>query len=90
MEDLEPLDWEAATARGIADLVRCLDTGAEPALSAERALRATELAFAIYESSRSRGRVTLPLQTEDSAFLSMLATGEIGPEPRCELGAVKE
>lgn len=76
--DLALNDWGTATALGIADLVQCLDTGDEPELSSERALRCTELVFAIYESSRKRGRVRLPLQTEDNAFLAMLAAGEIG------------
>jgi len=85
-EGLASDDWEAATARGIADLVQCLSTGAEPFLRSECALRATELVFATYESSRSRGRVDLPLQTEDSAFLSMLASGELDSRARSTSG----
>ena len=38
-------------------------------------LRATELIFATYESSRRRGRVDLPLAVEDSPFLSMVESG---------------
>jgi len=82
LDGLEPSDWATATSLGIADLLQCLDTGDEPLLRSERALRATELVFATYESSRSRGRVDLPLQTEDSALLAMLATGEIGSHAR--------
>lgn len=82
LPELEPDNWSAATALGIADLVQCLDTDDEPALRGELALRATELVFATYESSRSRGRVTLPLSTEDSAFLALLAAQEIGPQAR--------
>jgi predicted dehydrogenase len=54
----------AAVPRGIHDLVDALKTGREPELSARRALQATELIFATYESSRRRGRVDLPLQLE--------------------------
>jgi len=48
-------------------------------LSGRRALRATELIFATYESSRRRGRVDLPLDIDDSPLLAMMA--EQGIEP---------
>lgn len=69
--------WQAVDARddgndldlvlaGIQDLVDALRTGREPELSGRRALRATELIFATYESSKRRGRVDLPLvETHD-------------------------
>jgi UDP-N-acetylglucosamine 3-dehydrogenase len=62
---------------GILDLIDALEQGREPQLAANRALRATELIFASYESSRRRGRVDLPLQVDDSPFLAMLERGEI-------------
>ena len=65
--------------RAIADVVDSLATRRESLLSARNALRATEVIFAAYESSRRRGRVDLPLTQDDNAFLSMLAQGEIGP-----------
>lgn len=71
-----------AIADGIADLLECLETGDEPELSSYKALRCTELIFATYESSRRRARIELPLDTDDSALLSMLAAGEIGPPAR--------
>ncbi len=58
--------------RAILDLVEALKEGREPELSARKALQATELIFATYESSRRRGRVELPLDIEDSPLLSML------------------
>lgn len=82
LEGLETGDWATSTASGIDNLLGCLDTGDEALLRSERALRATELVFATYESSRSRGRVHLPLHTEDSALLAMLATGQIGSKAR--------
>jgi UDP-N-acetylglucosamine 3-dehydrogenase len=64
-------------ALGILDLVDALKTGREPVLAARKALQATEVIFATYESSRRRGRVELPLEVEDSAFLSMLEAGTL-------------
>jgi UDP-N-acetylglucosamine 3-dehydrogenase len=78
-ETAEGLHGAPAIDRGIADLVRCLETGEEPELSSHKAVRTTEVIFSVYESSRRRGRVDLPLEVEDSAFLSMLEAGEIGP-----------
>ena len=53
---------------GVLDLIDALKTGREPELSGRRALRATELAFAAYESSRKGGRVELPLEPLESPF----------------------
>jgi UDP-N-acetylglucosamine 3-dehydrogenase len=64
----------------ILDLVDALKAGREPVLSARKALQATEMIFATYESSRRRGRVDLPLDVDDSPFLSMLAAGDISVE----------
>lgn len=50
----------------VADLLRCLEQGGEPQLSVAKALRATELIFATYESSWRRGRVELPLGIDHS------------------------
>jgi UDP-N-acetylglucosamine 3-dehydrogenase len=54
--------------RGVLDLIDALKTGREPELSGHRALRATELIFATYESSRRGGRVELPLEPLESPF----------------------
>jgi hypothetical protein len=53
----------------------CLETGREPELSGRKALRTTELLFATYESSRCRGRVTLPLEIDDSPLLTRVEQG---------------
>lgn len=66
------------TVASVTNLVDCLASGDEPELSSHKALRATELIFATYESSRRRGRVILPLQEDDSALLSMLDDGSVG------------
>ena len=54
--------------RGVLDLIDALKTNREPELSARRALRATELIFATYESSRRGGRIELPLDALPSPF----------------------
>ena len=61
----------------ILDSIDALETGREPELSSRKALMATELIFASYESSRRRARVWLPLDIDDSPLLTMLANGDI-------------
>jgi len=77
----EGLHGDLAVERGVADLIRCLETGDEPELSSRKAVRSTEIIFATYESSRRRARVDLPLEAEDSALLAMLAAGDLAPQP---------
>jgi len=61
----------------VLDVINALKTGREPELAARKALQATELIFATYESSRRRARVDLPLDIDDSPFLAMLASGDM-------------
>ncbi len=70
--DTEGLHGNDNVERCVIDLVDALRTGREPELSGRRALRASELIFATYESARTRGRIDLPLKSTDSALLSML------------------
>ena len=67
-----------ATTQTVLDLVDCVKTGREPVLSGRKAMQATELIFATYESSRRRAKITLPLDVDDSALLTMLKEGVIG------------
>jgi UDP-N-acetyl-2-amino-2-deoxyglucuronate dehydrogenase len=62
----------------MADILAGLDGEHSPQLSAANALHATEVIFAIYESSRSRTRVDMPLVPGDSALVTMLKEGVIG------------
>lgn len=73
----EGLHGEDCVKRGVLDLIDALKTGREPELAARKALQATELIFATYESARKRGRVDLPLEIEDSPLLAMLTEGEV-------------
>ena len=66
--------------KGIRDLVRCLKTRGEPVLSARRAMAATEIIFAAYESCRRRGRVDLPLTIDDNPLHDLIERGLIGPK----------
>lgn len=54
----------------VIDVVNALQEGREPELSARKALMATELIFATYESARRGGRVNLPLDVEDAGIVS--------------------
>ncbi len=76
LSDIHPRGNE--TTLSVLDLIGCLKDGGEPRLDVRKALAATELIFATYESSRSRKRIDLPLETTDSAFLSMVESGEMG------------
>jgi len=60
------------TTLSILDAIDCLQTGRKPTLGSDNALRATELIFATYESSRRRALVKLPLDIDDSPLLEML------------------
>ena len=66
-----------ATTAAVLDLVDAVKNGRKPELSGRKALQATELIFATYESSRRRGKVKLPLDVDDSALLSMLRDGTV-------------
>ncbi len=68
---LDAVQW------GVLDLIDALKSGREPELSGRRALRATELIFASYESSRRRARVDLPLDIDDSPLHAMIADGQL-------------
>jgi UDP-N-acetylglucosamine 3-dehydrogenase len=77
-EDLANVVLEGGdTALSGLDLVDAIEEGREPMLSGRKALQATELIFATYESSRRRGRVLLPLEVDDSGLLTMLDTGQL-------------
>jgi hypothetical protein len=62
-------------------VIDALQTGREPELSARKALNATEIIFACYESSRRRGRVDLPLTISDNPLQQMVESGDLRPEP---------
>jgi len=63
--------------------IDCLETGEEPEVSYLKALRASEIIFAFYQSVRLHARVELPLVgVTDSPFIAMLENGVF-----CQQGA---
>ena len=78
-EDVEEGVWTEPINEAIAHLVECLETGEEPTLSAKKALNTTEIIFGIWESSRRRARVDLPLDIEDNPLEAMVASGDVTP-----------
>ncbi len=69
----EGSDIDKPVTLAMLDLLDALENRREPELSGRRALKASELIFATYESSRRRGRVDLPLTAEDNAYHALLA-----------------
>ena len=58
-----------AVIAGVVDLVNALTNGTTPLLDVSNALPTTEILFSVYESSRRRGRIDLPLDIEDHPLL---------------------
>lgn len=70
--DLSGVPSGDSTVASVQEAVACLREGSEPRLSSRKALAATELIFATYESARSGGRVDLPLQIDESPLIAMI------------------
>ena len=61
----------------VKNAIDALESGDEPVLSYKKALRASEIIFAFYESVRRHARVELPLtDVDDNPFLTMQAAGD--------------
>ena len=69
------------TILSVLDLIDAVKNDREPELIGWKALQATELIFATYESSRRRAKINLPLDVDDSALVTMLESGMIGSTP---------
>ncbi len=63
--------------RAIAEVINSYRENRPCELSADNAMRATEIIFAAYESVRRRGRVDLPLEISDHPLLDMVAAGQL-------------
>lgn len=70
--------------KAIAEVVEAVRTGDESELSAQRALWATELVFATWESARRTGRVDLPLTIDDNPLQALIDEGRVTPRPPVE------
>jgi predicted dehydrogenase len=71
------LHGENLISMAVLDLIDAVKSGREPELAGRKALQATELIFATYESSRRRERIDLPLDVDDSPFIEMLKSGVV-------------
>ena len=76
-EEICPDGFPEDTTRHIAHCIDCLEGGRTPITGSDNALRATEMIFATYLSSRTRKRVFMPLDIEDSPLLTMLDQKEL-------------
>lgn len=73
--DVPTTEWTgfgAVVAASIHDALDALVQGREPETSGVRALRATELIFATYESARRGRRIALPLSLDDDPRVAVL------------------
>lgn len=73
--------WTDPIDKAVEDLVDALDAGRAPELGAERALAATEVIFAAFESVRRDARVDLPLEVDDNPLAAMVESGRLSPAP---------
>lgn len=79
LSDLESRGNE--TILSVLDLIDAVKNDREPELIGWKALQATELIFATYESSRRRAKIKLPLDVDDSALVTMLESGMMRNTP---------
>lgn len=77
----ERLDRPTFHDKAIEEVVRTAREGTESELSAQNALMATELIFAVWESARRCGRVDLPLDIDDNPLEAMIEAGRLKPSP---------
>jgi len=69
-------DPQEQTVRMVRDVVDCIATGRESELSYKRALAASEVIFAFYESIRRQARIDLPLTgVSDNPLHAMIEAG---------------
>lgn len=67
------VDGEGGQRQTLADVVDSIQERRPSIADAEKALRATELVFAIWESAKRRGRVELPLKNDGNALDDVIA-----------------
>ena len=63
--------------RAIIDVTECLRTGRVSELCAENEMKAMDIVFGCYESSRRRGRVDFPMKIEDSPIQDLIDSGAV-------------
>ena len=78
------VEEEFAIKHGIDHICSYIESGEQPVLSAEHALRATEIMFGAYESARQRARISLPPEAGGNALTEMVESGQLNPTPESE------
>ena len=72
-----PNEGKAEMEQVVSHALDCLASGEEAETSYQKALRANEILFALYESVRRHARIELPLLgVTDNPFITMLENGE--------------
>lgn len=66
--------------RAIEDVIKCLETGADPQLGSRIGLNTEEILFGAYESVRKRGRVDFPLKIADNPLEQVVESGALTPK----------
>ena len=76
-------DWKGQRVldRAIASVIAAIDGEGPSQLCGENALRATQLIFGAWESSRERGRIEFPLMIDDNPLDEMVESGALAPQP---------
>ena len=74
-----PDDGTPDITEAVAHVVESYERGEEPQLSADHALRSTEIIFGVWESARRRGRVEFPLDVDDNPLEAMVESGDLSP-----------
>ena len=69
-------DKEIPMKAMVKDILDAYENKTEADCDFRKALRATEIIFACYESVRRHARIELPIKIQDNPFLNMLETGE--------------
>jgi len=67
--------------RAIRDAVASYRAGTRAMMDGHNAIKGTEAIFAVWESSRRRGVVPVPIEAEDNPLNAMVEAGDLTPKP---------
>jgi predicted dehydrogenase len=70
-----PVPTTSTIGDAVAELVRCMESGATPSSPGEDGVASLEMVMAVYESQRQGQPVTLPLPARDSSLYRLRAEG---------------
>jgi len=78
MPEPEPQETQAQMHDVITNCLDSLISGKEPEISYKKALRATEVIYALYESATTRRRIELPLVNKNNVFVETFGPEAVG------------